>query len=561
SLQNKTYKVVRGSLLSADGKTLYAYPTARVVDKIYEVPEGVETIATQAFSLNIYVKEIKFPWTLKRIEKEAFYNCEALEAVHFFPVVNRLETIGESAFCNCKALKSINLPDGVRRIERAAFYDSGLETVEFYPVDLEARPGLTIETSAFCASNLTSFEIPETLQKLDLQAVGSSRKIALKLPPNLKTPIDWASEIVCAGISSFDVDPSCDVYRVVDGVLLSKDGKTLYRYPKGRDASEYVVPEGVETIAKSAFEGASLRTIRLPKTLKTLEMGALARIAELESIEIPDGVETCGSSLFAGCAKLTSAKLPASLRSFHFASSFSGCSSLASIELAHGFTLAKFVDGALLSPDGKELYFYPTKGGATEFNIPEGVLRIAPGAVYRNPTLKTVRFSKNVGEVGAGAFQDCKALETLTLNEGLSVLRDNAFSGCSALKAVDLPESVLNLGGSAFCGCSRLTTVKIPAGTSQVAGSFWGCASLRAIEVDPGNLEYKSVDGVLLSKDGKTFYEYPAGKGVEEYRVPEGVVEIVTNAFRASSGATLPKKIVLPDSVQTVAMSAFAARK
>ena len=561
SLDNKAFKVVRGSLLSSDGKTLYAYPTARVVDKIYEVPEGVETIAPKAFAYNLYVKEVKFPWTLKRIEKEAFEACEALEAVQFFPVVNRLETIGESAFYRCQALKSINLPDGIRRIERHAFADSGLETVGFYPVDLEARPGLTIETTAFRVSNLTAFEIPETLQKLGLQAVGSSRKIALKLPPNLKTPIGWADEIVCAGISSFEVDPSCNIYRVVDGVLLSKDGKTLYRYPKGRDASEYVVPDGVETIAKSAFEGASLRTIRLPKTLKTLESGALARIAELESIEIPDGVETCGANLFARCSKLATAKLPASLRNCDLASAFNGCSALAAVELAPGFTLAKTVDGALLSLDGSTLYFCPPNNGATEFNIPESVVRVGDSAFQRHRTLKTVRFSKNVETVGVGAFQDCKSLETLTLNEGLIALKTNAFSGCSALKAVDIPKSVLNLGGSAFCGCSRLTTVKIPAKASRVEGSFWGCAALRAIEVDPENPEYKSVDGVLLSKDGRTLYEYPMGKGGEEYRVPDGVVEIVANAFRAEASTTRPKKIVLPNSVQIVKMSAFTGRE
>ena len=84
---------------------------------------------------------------------------------------------------------------------------------------------------------------------------------------------------------------------------------------------------------------------------------------------------------------------------------------------------------------------------------------------------------------------------------------------------------------------------------------------MRAIEVDPENPEYKSVDGVLLSKDGRTLYEYPMGKGGEEYRVPDGVVEIVANAFRAEASTTRPKKIVLPNSVQIVKMSAFTGRE
>ena len=560
SLENKTYKVVRGSMLSADGKTLYAYPTGRVVDKVYEIPDGVETIAPLAFDHNLHVKEVKFPWTLKCIEKQAFEFCEALEAIHFFPVVNRLETIGDSAFGHCKALKSINLPDGIRRIGTGAFNETGLETVEFYPVDPEVKPGVTIETRAFAAPNLAAFEIPETLLKLDLQSVSSSRKIALKLPPNLKTSIDWASQITCAGIASFDVDSNCDVYRVVYGVLLSKDGKTLYRYPNGRVESEYVVPEGVERIASGAFEGASFRTIRLPKTLKTLENGALARNVELTTVEIPEGVESCGEGLFRGCAKLTAVKFPATLRYIDFAAAFYDCPALTTVELAPGAKLAKSVDGALLSPDGSKLYFYPPLGGATSFNIPESVTSIVDGAFRGNATLKTVRFSKNVVSVGVGAFEKCKSLQTLTLNDGLSDLGANAFAGCSALTAVKIPDSVHKLGGSAFGNCSRLTTVKIPAKASQVEGAFWGCVSLRAIEVDSANPEYKSVDGVLLSKDGKTLYEYPEGKDVEEYRVPDGVVEIVSHAFRAGA-TTQPKKIVLPSSVQTVKPFAFTGRK
>ena len=38
-----------------------------------------------------------------------------------------------------------------------------------------------------------------------------------------------------------------------DGILFSKDGTTLLRYPNGKNNTKYIVPDGVQTIGDSAF--------------------------------------------------------------------------------------------------------------------------------------------------------------------------------------------------------------------------------------------------------------------------------------------------------------------
>ena len=69
-----------------------------------------------------------------------------------------------------------------------------------------------------------------------------------------------------------------------------------------------------------------------------------------------------------------------------------------------------------------------------------------------------------------------------------------------------------------------------------------------------GNRNYKSVGGVLYSKDGKKLIAYPAGKKNSSYRVPEGVEKIADGAFM---GAVHLNKIVLPDSLRYVGHKVF----
>ena len=54
---------------------------------------------------------------------------------------------------------------------------------------------------------------------------------------------------------------------------------------------------------------------------------------------------------------------------------------------------------------------------------------------------------------------------------------------------------------------------------------------LAIINVASGNSEYKSVDSVLFSADGKTLIAYPAGNTATSYAVPADVTVLSANAF------------------------------
>ena len=80
----------------------------------------------------------------------------------------------------------------------------------------------------------------------------------------------------------------------VDGVLFSKDMKSLIYYPPKRPGDTYTVPEGVEKICSFAFEsGCELHHIQFPPTLKHIAARALV-LSSIQEIELPQTVESVG---------------------------------------------------------------------------------------------------------------------------------------------------------------------------------------------------------------------------------------------------------------------------
>jgi hypothetical protein len=64
-------------------------------------------------------------------------------------------------------------------------------------------------------------------------------------------------------------------YQSIDGVLFSKDGKTLIAYPAGKSGSAYVIPSSVTSIGYEAFKGCtSLTSVTIPSSVTNVSYGA-----------------------------------------------------------------------------------------------------------------------------------------------------------------------------------------------------------------------------------------------------------------------------------------------
>ncbi len=92
----------------------------------------------------------------------------------------------------------------------------------------------------------------------------------------------------------------------VDGVVFTKDMKTLLRFPTNHTDTMYEIPDDVEVIGERAFsQGWNLTKVEIPDSVTTIEKYAFQICSKLERIDMGKGVQTIGDYAFGNCTKLS----------------------------------------------------------------------------------------------------------------------------------------------------------------------------------------------------------------------------------------------------------------
>ena len=133
----------------------------------------------------------------------------------------------------------------------------------------------------------------------------------------------------------------------------------------------------------------------------------------------------------------------------------------------------------------------------------------------------------------------------------------NAFKNNQNIESVIIPANIESIGEFSFSGCSNLKKVVIYSENLEGIGdeNFLGCSNLEEFVVNKNNQNYKTIDGILYSKDETKIIRYPQGKKDEEYTIPSTVTEV---CIRAIDQNQYLKKIVIPDNVETIGDYAVA---
>ena len=128
------------------------------------IPEGVTEIGEGAFSCS-HMPSVRFPSTLKKIGKQAFYLTFGLTNYSTITFPNGLEVIEDEAFDSCYFKNAIVLPASIKSIGKKAFYGYsyyGSGTLGAY--FLGAAPQIVGTLNANCSfpSDWTLFYLPGT---------------------------------------------------------------------------------------------------------------------------------------------------------------------------------------------------------------------------------------------------------------------------------------------------------------------------------------------------------------------------------------------------------------
>ena len=484
-------------------------------------------------------------------------------------------------------------------------YGIGKLTKITIPAEYNGLPVTTVEGSAFLScTTLVEVNIPNTIVNVEVGSDGS-----------YYTGSAFQGCTKLAAVNVYEVEGAKDVrYWSVDGVLYYNsefNGVQIKCYPYAK-AGVLTIPEGVTTIPSKVLRSAKVTEVYVPYTVTSIDANAfysctyLTKVAFLDAPEdapedkkdLPLSIE---SKAFYSCSKLASIILPSRMASFK-PDVFTSCSALSTIDVSGtgGNYSAKGPDGrkVLCTANGSEIVFCP-KGMEGDYTIPTGVTTIGEEAFMSCTKLTSVTIPGYVTEIKTNAFKSCSGMTDLTFGDdgnGL-VIRESAFYSCSSLTSLVLPASLYQMEQFAFGSTSKLTTVTVNSagklttvgegddakqvyvvdfavnafGTNSSAPSFYVTTltigknvpvfdvtgvfgqKLDTVNVEDGNPNYASVDGVLFDSAITSIVYYPLSR-VGEYVLPDTVTTIGARVFQSRTGLT---KITIGKNVTSIGEGAF----
>lgn len=151
-------------------------------------------------------------------------------------------------------------------------------------------------------------------------------------------------------------------------------------------------------------------------------------------------------------------------------------------------------------------------------------------------------------------------VESVVINEGITSVGNWAFANMNYLTTVSFPSTLKSIGERAFSSCKLLTGITIPVSVESI-GDFALkttsddiVSSLQYINVEEGNKNYSSVDGVLYNKDQTVLIQIPARVDITTLVLPETVETI--NSYAGHQARNI-QEIVIPRGIKNIQPGAF----
>lgn len=330
---------------STAGKDETGFSAISKLNGIYRsLPDGLEYIGSDAMSYNRVCNYLRIPASVTYIGHHAFWDTVEKKGDTFSGYEKIYISMTEEEF-----KKNVDAGD-----QWMPQYDNGLLDKKVELV-FEAEK-LTDETLTLTEKEDGSFEIASYINR------HKSKEFTTDVNGSVITsiarhPFKWDTDIETVyigkdvkelygeafvnlrALKKFVVDKDNEYFTAVDGVLYTKDMKTLLCCPKAYEGGKsFVVPSAVEVISRSAFSDCGFEKLYLPEGLKRIEAMAFLKAEGLKEIysykadkavtdskadekalgkvyaSLPDGLEYIGVDAFNYAASLTYLYIPSSIK-------------------------------------------------------------------------------------------------------------------------------------------------------------------------------------------------------------------------------------------------------
>lgn len=534
------YKIPKGSDLD-EGEAEISTPWSDYTKDITSVVigDGITSVSATRFDELPNLKKITLGKGIKKVTRLIFAETKVREVV----IPDTVTTISKKAFEDCKQITSISLGAGVTSIAEDAFDCSKqLQTISLSP-----------KNKSFSFENGMLMDKAHTTVYLALgdenHTVTIPSTVTFINPPGLERL--ETEQIV--------VDPNNSCYASIDGILYSKDLKTLYVIPTSYRNNSIVLPTELEkkydVCVSHIFDQNTSNVSKIVFGEKTdarifMDFNRWNRdkknpiyldVSKNENFSVADGAvydkemttlyvyQGTGqeyvmpdtvkeldewSTIFPTSCNLTSITLGANV-SLH-----SGWTnkkldlnipSMQRIEVSTQSAIYSSKDGILYNKEGTTCILCP-KGYGKTITIPEGTKAIEYNAFYEM-SAESITLPSTLKTIDNNAFEAVSNLKTIEIPIHTRAKR-YAFENCPDLETI-LWNSTVAAYNPTFYNCPNLTNLIIGPDANnllrnkllmRMPDKYFYVYSFTNVTLDKKNPNYTIKNDFLLDKKGKTVY-------------------------------------------------------
>lgn len=380
--------------------------------------------------------------------------------------------------------------------------------------------------------NIGSLNLPQQCTELAMNAIYGCKNLnTLVIGEKLKV-FDGDAINNCNKLEEYKVVSANDYFKAINGILYSKDGTVLVKYPCGLSQETFMIPSSVLKIEDSACEQSLFSEVIFPNSVKTIGLSAFSHCKNLLNLELPNNVTKIGRFAFWECISLNNVLLSDNITEIPDYS-FRGCSSLRELSIGKSvsaisddaFTdcqmLQKFAveednnwycdfGGILYTKNMDRLVACPTAYYSTNLEIPEGVLAISDHAFYHCSNIEKITLPETLKEIGNAVFSNCVNLESIVMPKQMNAIGYLAFSSCVNLKTLIISDGIEEIGMNFADDCKKLTYLSLPKTINKISSyAFARCSSLKNISCSIVDVNTLIVETSVLNGTYSSFNSIP----------------------------------------------------